>query len=104
MVSHALVTFFGEDDQPTCIVPVKRLKECVVRDLKKGDVCSVEWTNKQVYPAKVISVGEYSNFFVHILMCMNAAPTVECKSHFQIGCIQFLPDYRLFFTCYHLPN
>ena len=51
---HALGTLFGEDNQPTCIVPVKQLKECVVQDLKKRDVCSVELTNKQVYPTKVL--------------------------------------------------
>ena len=56
--SHVLVSFFEEEDQPTCIIPVKRVQNCEVRDLKAGVVCKVEWSDKNIYSARVLDVGE----------------------------------------------
>ena len=70
-VSHAFVAFLEEDDHPTCIVPVKRFKNYAVQDLKKGEIYSVEWTDKQVYPAEVIDMGKYL-----LLLSMYSCPCV----------------------------
>ena len=46
-VSHVLVSFVEEDTQPTAIIPVKRVKDCEVRDLHQGVMCQIEWSDKK---------------------------------------------------------
>ena len=53
-----LVVFSEEQDQPTCIVPVKRIKGCGVKDLTVEMECQVEWSDKKTYPARVLAVGK----------------------------------------------
>lgn len=58
-MSHALVAFTEEDNEPISIVPVKRFRDCDTKDLKEGLMCRVMWSDKQDYPVRIIAVGEY---------------------------------------------
>ena len=57
---HALVAFVEEEHQPTSVVPLKRVQDG--QDLKKGDTCNVQWTDKQVYLARIVAIGKYFLF------------------------------------------
>ena len=52
-----LVIFTEEEDQPMSIVPIKRVRECDVRNLKEGVMCKVEWSDRNVYSAEVLAAG-----------------------------------------------
>lgn len=56
---HVLVSFLEEEGNPTAILPAKRVI-CDNDDLKEGVTCSVEWTDKKFYPAKVLATGMYN--------------------------------------------
>ena len=56
-VSHVLVSFVEEDAQPTAIIPVKRVRDCEVRDLQEGVMCQIEWSDKKRYPTRVLALG-----------------------------------------------
>ena len=66
--SHALVRFVEEEDQPTCIVPVKRVKDCAGKDLKAGAECKVEWTDRSIYSAHVLAVGKSCTHAAYTLL------------------------------------
>ena len=59
------VTFFEEVDQPTSIIPAKRIIRANIAYLREGVTCEVQWTDKRVYPARVLAVGE----FVYMSLC-----------------------------------
>lgn len=55
--THVLVSFFKDEGQPVAILPVKRVRNCEISDLKEGVECEIEWTKKKIYPAKVLATG-----------------------------------------------
>ena len=55
--SHALVMFFEEEGQPTCVIPVKRIVDCRAKDLKAGVECKVKWSDQKMYSTRVVAVG-----------------------------------------------
>ena len=61
------VAFFEEVDQPTSIIPAKRIIGANIADLREGVTCEVQWTDKRVYPAHVLAVGE----FMYMYTCAN---------------------------------
>ena len=58
-MSHALVAFTEEDNEPISIAPVKQLRDCDTKNLKEGLMCRVMWSDKQDYSVWIIAVGEY---------------------------------------------
>ena len=67
-MSHALLSFVEEENQPTSIVPLARILDG--HRLKKGDLCSVEWTDKKFYSPHILAKGEC---FLHnyVLKCVH---------------------------------
>ena len=57
--THVLVAFTEEDDQPTAIVPLKRVKERAETELKEGVKCRIEWSDRKLYWTSVIALGKY---------------------------------------------
>ena len=55
--SHVLVSFFEENDQPTAIIHIKRVKDTAVKDIKEGVVCKVEWSDRKIYSTRVLACG-----------------------------------------------
>ena len=49
--------FLDEEEEPTCVVPTARLKNCP--KVEEGVECGVKWSDGNVYRAKVLAVGEY---------------------------------------------
>ena len=55
-VSHTLVVFLDEEQQPTCVMSTNRIKDS--SKPREGDECQVEWSDGKVYCAKVLALGK----------------------------------------------
>ena len=56
--TNELVAFTEEDDEPTAIVPVKRVKEPAETELKEGVKCRIEWSDRKMYWTNIIALGK----------------------------------------------
>ena len=52
-----LVSFTEEEDQSISVVPIERVRDCLVKDLKEGVVCKVEWSDRNIDSAEVLATG-----------------------------------------------
>ena len=56
IVEAALVCFVEEEGKPVSAVKAWRVKEC--SEVKEGATCKVQWSDKHLYRAEILSVGK----------------------------------------------
>ncbi len=62
--SHAVVRFNDDEEQPTSVIPTKRIQEPPLNELKVGCKCTVEWSDKKMYSTTVLALGK-----IDVVMC-----------------------------------
>ncbi len=72
--SHAVERFDDIEEQPTSVIPTKRIREPPLHELrirepplhelKVGCKCTVEWSDKKMYSTTVLALGK-----IDVVMC-----------------------------------